>query len=54
MGKVGNFDEEDCLFVGDVGYYDEEGFFFIVDRIKELIKYKGFQVLCYYNKQHDF
>ena len=29
---------------GDIGYYDEEGYFFIVDRIKELIKYKGFQV----------
>ena len=29
---------------GDIGYYDEEGNFFIVDRLKELIKYKGFQV----------
>ena len=29
---------------GDTGYYDEEGHFFIVDRLKELIKYKGFQV----------
>ena len=29
---------------GDVGYVDADGDFFIVDRTKELIKYKGFQV----------
>jgi acyl-CoA synthetase (AMP-forming)/AMP-acid ligase II len=29
---------------GDIGYADEDGHFFIVDRVKELIKYKGFQV----------
>ncbi|KAK5111560.1 hypothetical protein LTR62_004856 [Meristemomyces frigidus] len=29
---------------GDVGYQDGEGNFFITDRVKELIKYKGFQV----------
>lgn len=29
---------------GDVGYQDKDGNFFITDRIKELIKYKGFQV----------
>lgn len=29
---------------GDVGYQDSEGFFYITDRVKELIKYKGFQV----------
>lgn len=29
---------------GDVGYQDKDGKFFITDRIKELIKYKGFQV----------
>ncbi|XP_062125976.1 uncharacterized protein LOC133838767 [Drosophila sulfurigaster albostrigata] len=32
------------LHTGDIGYYDNEFEFFIVDRIKELIKYKGFQV----------
>uniref|UniRef100_A0A1A9VQZ3 Luciferin 4-monooxygenase n=1 Tax=Glossina austeni TaxID=7395 RepID=A0A1A9VQZ3_GLOAU len=32
------------LHTGDIGYYDEDFEFFIVDRIKELIKYKGFQV----------
>ncbi|OXV10990.1 hypothetical protein Egran_01251 [Elaphomyces granulatus] len=29
---------------GDVGYQDKEGNFYITDRAKELIKYKGFQV----------
>lgn len=37
-------DEEKWLHSGDIGYYDNEGYFFIVDRLKELIKYKGFQV----------
>ncbi|XP_075148101.1 luciferin 4-monooxygenase [Haematobia irritans] len=32
------------LHTGDIGYYDDDFEFFIVDRIKELIKYKGFQV----------
>lgn len=29
---------------GDIGYEDEAGNFYITDRLKELIKYKGFQV----------
>ncbi|KAL8900865.1 MAG: hypothetical protein Q9207_005489 [Kuettlingeria erythrocarpa] len=36
---------EDGFFkTGDVGYQDSSGNFYITDRVKELIKYKGFQV----------
>lgn len=40
----GTLDKEGWLHTGDVGYVDEDGHLFIVDRVKELIKYKGFQV----------
>jgi acyl-CoA synthetase (AMP-forming)/AMP-acid ligase II len=32
------------LHTGDIARVDEEGYFYIVDRLKELIKYKGYQV----------
>jgi acyl-CoA synthetase (AMP-forming)/AMP-acid ligase II len=32
------------LRTGDMVYQDQDGFYFVVDRIKELIKVKGFQV----------
>ena len=37
-------DDEGWLHTGDVAIVDDDGHFFIVDRLKELIKYKGFQV----------
>ncbi|MQA98811.1 MAG: AMP-binding protein [Actinobacteria bacterium] len=37
-------DDEGWLHTGDMAKVDEDGYFFIVDRLKELIKYKGYQV----------
>eukprot|EP00249_Psilotum_nudum_P004035 c17564_g1_i1 orf=333-1997(+) len=37
-------DKDGFLHTGDVGYVDDDGEVFIVDRVKEIIKYKGYQV----------
>jgi acyl-CoA synthetase (AMP-forming)/AMP-acid ligase II len=39
-----SIDAEGWYHTGDIGYADDDGYFFVVDRLKELIKYSGYQV----------
>ncbi|XP_060525163.1 uncharacterized protein LOC132701328 [Cylas formicarius] len=39
-----SFTSDGWLRTGDIGYYDEKHYIYVIDRLKELIKYKGFQV----------
>ncbi|KIH44909.1 hypothetical protein ANCDUO_25058 [Ancylostoma duodenale] len=47
---LGYFNTDEASFVdnwlrtGDVLYYDEDGFYYVVDRVKDLIKVNGVQV----------
>nr|XP_023017953.1 4-coumarate--CoA ligase 1-like isoform X1 [Leptinotarsa decemlineata] len=45
MDSSSAFDEEGYLKTGDIVRYDEENCFYIVDRIKEIFKYRGWHIL---------
>ncbi|XP_045170274.2 uncharacterized protein LOC123532762 [Mercenaria mercenaria] len=36
--------EDGWMRTGDIGYFDKDGHYFVVDRLKEIIKYKGYQI----------
>ena len=44
LETANTIDKQGWLHTGDVGHVDADGYLFVVDRVKELIKYKGMQV----------
>jgi len=44
QATAATIDPDGWLHTGDIGHVDADGHLYVVDRLKELIKYKGFQV----------
>ncbi|XP_038888724.1 4-coumarate--CoA ligase-like 6 [Benincasa hispida] len=41
---MSTIDKENWLHTGDIVYFDRDGYLYVIDRLKEVIKYKGFQI----------
>ncbi|KAI0224038.1 4-coumarate--CoA ligase-like 5 [Lamellibrachia satsuma] len=48
VSSESDIDADRWIHTGDMAHYDDYGRFYIVDRYKQLIKYKGFQVIPSY------
>jgi acyl-CoA synthetase (AMP-forming)/AMP-acid ligase II len=44
VATAATIDDQGWLHTGDIGHVDPNGHLYVVDRLKELIKYKGFQI----------
>ncbi|XP_013395949.1 4-coumarate--CoA ligase 1-like isoform X1 [Lingula anatina] len=44
VATAATLDKDGWIHTGDIGHYDEDQYLYIKDRIKEMIKFKGFQV----------
>lgn len=41
---MSTIDRDGWLHTGDIVYFDQDGYLHLSDRLKDIIKYKGFQV----------
>lgn len=46
------FDKEGFLVTGDIAHFDEDGYLYIVDRKREMLKYRGSQLSPSYIEAH--